>query len=151
LEEASQFGLIERIFQMNDASLENNLAMYFKIIDYKRSIGITQWTVLSIFLTVSEAILVFGLTQSDNWASTGLLVFGVFVYWLGFLLYNRYRNLNRQVAGYLVELETNNSFKFQQKLNEEFHRKGLSTKNILTIGGFLYLLLVIIMILVTWR
>lgn len=56
---------------MNDTSAENNLTMYLKIIDYKRSIGITQWTVLSIFLTVSEAILVFGLSQRDRWSSIG--------------------------------------------------------------------------------
>ena len=35
-----------------------NAQLYLKLIDYKRSIGITQWTVFSIFATVSQAVLV---------------------------------------------------------------------------------------------
>ena len=136
---------------MSDASTENNLEMYLKIIDYKRSIGITQWTVLSIFLTVSEAILVFGLSQSDKWSSSSLIFFGVFVYWLGFFLYNRYRNLNRQVANYIIKLENENPFQFQRYLNENFHRKGTSTTEILLLGGVVYFIFVIVMIVVKWN
>lgn len=135
---------------MNDATVKNNLTMYLKIIDYKRSIGITQWTVLSIFLTVSEAILVFGLSQKDKWSSSSLIFFGVFVYWLGFFLYNRYRNLNRQVASYLITLENDNPYNFQKHLNEEFHRKGFSTKKILILGGVVYLIIVFVMIYFRW-
>lgn len=139
-----------RSVKMNATSEENNLTMYLKVIDYKRSIGITQWTILSIFLTVSEAILVFGLSQKDRWSSNSLILFGVFVYWLGFFLYNRYRKLNRQVAKYLVKLEKDNPYDFQKHLNVKFHRIGYSTKNILIIGGLVYIIIVIFMIYIRW-
>ena len=122
----------------------DNVKVYLKVIEYKRSIGITQWTVLSIFVTVSEAIFVLSLGQDDRLTGTLIRVFGAMVYWLGFLLYSRYRGLNITVSKYLVELEKEIGFKFQQHLNSQFHNKGLSTKSILFVAGILYLIFVIV-------
>jgi len=122
----------------------DNVKVYLKVIEYKRSIGITQWTVLSIFVTASEAVFVLSLAQDDRLTSTLVRVFGAMVYWLGFLLYNRYRGLNIAVSKYLVELEKEIGFEFQQHLNNQFHNKGLSTRNILLVAGILYLILVIV-------
>jgi hypothetical protein len=116
-----------------------NLEIYSTIIEYKRSIGITQWTVLSIFVTASEAVFVFSLSLDDPLTGTLSRFFGAMIYWLGFLLYNRYRQLNHQVSKYLMELEKENGYEFQHYLDSHFHAKGLSTKNILIIAGVLYI------------
>ncbi len=133
--------------QMSSVKNNNgsNIEVYLKIIEYKRSIGITQWTVLSIFVTVSQGVLVLTVNQgTGTLTSSLLLVFGAAIYWFGYLLYNRYRGLNKQVAEYLVELEQENGFKFQQSLNK-FHKKGRSTRQILLVGGIVYLVFVIVL------
>jgi len=131
---------------MSDTAQKESSELYFKILEYKRSIGKTQWTVLSIFLTVSEAILVLGLSLDAPSQSGAICSFGVIVYWLGFCLYNRYRNLNRHVASCLVELEKDATIKFQKTLNDRFHKKGISTQTILIGGGIIYIVFVTIII-----
>ncbi len=120
------------------AHSSDNVAVYSTIIDYKRSIGITQWTVLSIFVTASEAILALSLGQNDRVTAALGSALAVMIYWLGFLLYNRYRGLNAQVSNYLLKLESQNEFAFQQHLNAQFHTKGFSTRDILIVAGILY-------------
>ena len=122
---------------MNTSS-NYKVEVYLKLIDYKRSIGITQWTVLSIFVTASEAVFVFGLRQTDSIAGHSLSVFAIMIYWLGFLLYRRYRQLNRKVSNYLVGLEEEIDIGFQKHLDGQFHKKGLSTENILFLAGIVY-------------
>ncbi len=114
------------------------LAIYLKLIDYKRSIGITQWTVLSVFLTASEGILAVAFTVDQRSAFRLLVIFGVVVYWLGFLLYRRYRAFNRQVSEYLVILEKELTYGFQEHLNRTVHASGLSTEWILVLAGIIY-------------
>ncbi len=122
-----------------NGTLNDKLQVYLKIIDYKRSIGITQWTVLSIFVTASGAVFVFGLKESDDITGFLLRIFGVAIYWLGFFLYRRYRQINRQVSIYLVKLEEEIGFNFQKHLEKQFHmQKGLSTETILLLYGILY-------------
>ncbi len=122
-----------------DADSGHKVQVYMKLIDYKRSIGITQWTVLSIFVTASEAVFLFALTRGETIAKHILPVFAIMVYWLGFLLYRRYRRFNRQVSGYLVKLEEEIGMGFQKHLEERFHeRKGLSTERILLVAGIGY-------------
>lgn len=111
--------------------------LYLKLIDYKRSIGTTQWTVLSIFVTASEAVLVFSVAQPDVLAAILTRLFGVAIYWLGFFLFNRYRNLNREVARYLRDLEQGLGFEFQQRLDAA-HARGVSTRTVLLVAGLLY-------------
>ena len=123
---------------------ENNFNLYLKIIEYKRSIGVTQWAVLSIFITVSEVVFVLSLKQSDFFHGIIVRIFAILIYWLGFLLYNRYRSLNLYVSNFLIELEKKNGFDFQQNLNSQFHEKGISSKNILIVAGIIYMLLVIV-------
>ena len=120
------------------ATKDQNVEIYSTIIEYKRSIGITQWTVLSIFVTASEAVFVFSFSLNDPVGEALARFFGAMIYWLGFLLYNRYRQMNQQVSKYLLELEEQNGFGFQHYLNSNFHAKGISTKNILVIAGILY-------------
>ena len=121
-----------------NTSLNYKVEVYLKLIDYKRSIGITQWTVLSIFVTASEAVFVFGLRQTDSSAGYSLSVFAIMIYWLGFLLYRRYRQLNRKVSNYLVRLEEEIDVGFQKHLEGHFHKKGRSTENILLLAGIVY-------------
>jgi hypothetical protein len=109
-----------------------------KIIDYKRSIGITQWTVLSIFVTASGAVFVFGLKESNNIVGLLLRIFAVMIYWVGFLLYRRYRQFNQQVSDYLVKLEKDIGFNFQEHLNVFHAKKRLSAGKILLLAGTLY-------------
>lgn len=129
---------------MSKENSNSNIEVYLKIIEYKRSIGVTQWTVLSIFVTVSQAVLVLT-ADAGAGTLTGFLlrIFGAAIYWFGYLLYNRYRGLNTQVAKYLIELEKENGFRFQQCL-DEFHKQGLSTSRILLVGGIVYLVFVIL-------
>ena len=112
--------------------------VYIKIIDYKRSIGITQWTVFSLFATASIGILLFSFQHSDKVHGTLIRIFGLSVYSLGYLLYQRYRKLNVAVSKYLCELEDNNGYRLQKTLNESIHGHGLSTNHILLIGFFVY-------------
>ena len=105
---------------------------------YKRSIGATQWTVLSIFITASELVFAFSFGQDDLVAQALIRFFGIMIYWLGFFIYNRYRNLNKNVASYLIELEEDNPYKFQTYLNKNFHSKGVSTQKVLLIAGMVY-------------
>ena len=116
-----------------------NIQVYLKIIEYKRSVGATQWTILSIFVTACGAVLVLSLNQQNRLTGTLIRFLGVMIYLLGYLLYNRYRMLNQQISNYLVELEQTNGFRFQQNLNDQFHNKGLSTRAILLIAGIFYL------------
>lgn len=119
-------------------SPSSNIDVYLKIIEYKRGIGATQWTVLSIFVTASEAVLVLSLNQGDKLIGALARLFGVIIYWVGYLLYNRYRALNQCVSKYLVELEKENGFAFQQYLDTHFHKKGLLTNQVLIVVGILY-------------
>lgn len=123
---------------------ENNIDLYLKIIEYKRSIGTTQWTVLSIFITASEAVLALGLSQGDRSIILLCGFLGIAIYWFGFLLYNRYRGLNKSVSEYLVILEKENGFSFQQYLDSHFHDKGLTTNQLLIIGGLVYLIIAVV-------
>jgi len=129
---------------MDETSMD--LQVYLKTIEYKRSIGTTQWTVMSIFVTASELVIAFSF-QSDNQISSlnALLIriFGLLIYWFGFVLFARYRALNNQVSNYLVSLEEKNKFEFQKNLVNYFHNKGLSTKDILVVFGILYSLFAI--------
>lgn len=122
----------------------DNTDVYLGIIEYKRSIGITQWTVLSTFITVSEVVFAFSFGEREPAQNFLMRVFAVMIYWLGFFLYNRYRGLNRHVSNYLVELEQENSFRFQQYLNENFHKSGFSTRRVLLIAGFVYVVMTIL-------
>lgn len=125
---------------------DDKLQVYLKIIDYKRSIGVTQWTVLSIFVTFSQAVLLISLDQSDRLTGALVRALGVLIYWFGFLLYNRYRGLNRQVSSYLEKLEQDIGYGahigvgFQGHL-QSFHERGLSTRAILILAGVLYAIL----------
>jgi hypothetical protein len=129
-----------------DEPSNDKIKVYLKIIDYKRSIGIIQWTILSIFTTASGAVFAFGLKESNNINGSLLRVFGVMVYWLGFLLYRRYRQFNRQVSTYLVKLEEENCFNFQKHLEDQFRAKTrLSTIKILLFAGVSYSIFALVM------
>jgi len=54
----------------------DNIEVYSKIIEYKRSIGVTQWTVLSIFVTASEAVFLYSLGQDDRLVGVLTRIFG---------------------------------------------------------------------------
>lgn len=114
----------------------DRVKVYMKIIEYKRSIGKTQWTVFSIFATASEAVFVLSL-QGNRLSGLFVRIFGIMIYWFGFLLYDRYRGLNKEVCEYLIELEREIGFGFQQRLTT-FRRTGLSTEDILIIAGVMY-------------
>ena len=133
------------------ASQHYKVDVYLKLIDYKRSIGITQWTVLSIFVTASAAAFVLGLRQADEIVNPLVLIFALMIYWLGFLLYRRYRRLNRAVSNYLVMLEDEIGVGFQKHLDEKFYTKErLSTKNILFLSGILYSIFALVVIWMQW-
>lgn len=102
---------------MSDSTYKEKV--YLKLIDYKRSVGITQWTVLSIFITTSEAVFVFGLKQTDGVYNRQVLIFAVMIYWLGFLLYRRYRRLNMRLSNYLIKLEEELDIDFQQHMEKK--------------------------------
>jgi hypothetical protein len=135
---------------MMSRTSSDSLQVYLKIIEYKRSIGTTQWTILSIFVTASGGVLVFSLNQQNR--LTGLLVrfLGIMIYLFGCLLYNRYREMNQHISNYLVELEQENGFKLQQILNNQFHKSGLSTKSILLIAGIFYVLFSAVISILAW-
>ena len=121
------------------ASRSEKFELYLKIIEYKRSIGITQWTVLSIFTTASGAIFALGLKDEPSHGGKRLYAFGIMIYWLGFCLYRRYRSFNREVSRHLVELETQLGLGFQTRLESKFHAMpGLSTKTLLLLAGAVY-------------
>jgi hypothetical protein len=126
------------------------LQVYLKLVEYKRSIGSTQWSVLSIFVTASEAVFVFAAT-SRTVIGRLLALLAVLVYWLGLFLYRRYREFNRQVSAYMVILEKDIGVGFQQHLNRTVHSKGLSTEKILVLGGIGYSAFALIMILVEFK
>ena len=131
-----------------DPTRNERLQVYLKLIDYKRSIGATQWTVLSVFTTASGAIIVFAIGR-DSFPVVGIsLLFGVALYWLGFMLYRRYRAYNRRVSEYLVELEEQMQVGFQKHVNS-FHQKGLSTEGILVVGGILYLVFALVVVIMS--
>lgn len=133
------------------ASQNYKVEVYLKLIDYKRSIGITQWTVLSIFVTASAAVFVLGLRQADEIVNPLVLIFALMIYWLGFLLYRRYRRLNRAVSNYLVRLEDEIGVGFQKHLDEKFYtNERLSTKNILFLAGIIYAIFALVVIWGQW-
>lgn len=105
--------------------------LYLKTIEYKRSIGITQWSVLSLFVTASSAILVFGLNQENELMGLITRLFGLLVLSLGILLYGRYRSINQSVSDYLVDLESEIGCNFQERLNQTVHSEYWSTNRIL--------------------
>lgn len=118
-----------------------NLQVYLKTIEYKRSIGTTQWTVMSIFVTASELVIAFsfqGDNQFEPFNALLIRVFGLLIYWFGYTLFARYRALNEVVSQYLISLEKENNFEFQKSLQESFHKKGLPTKKLLVLFGILY-------------
>lgn len=124
---------------------QDKVNVYLRLIDYKRSVGITQWTVLSIFVTASEAVFVLGLRQSNPTSNWLLPVFAVMIYWLGFFLYRRYRGFNRVVSSYILMFEQQIDIGFQKHLEEHFRgRKGLSTDRILLLAGIIYSLLALV-------
>jgi len=122
-----------------DVRANERLQIYLKLIDYKRGIGTTQWTVLSVFTTASGAVILFALGRQNSIVVGLSLLLGVVLYWLGFLLYCRYRSYNLRVSEYLIELEEEMGFRFQKHVGS-FHHKGLSTQRILLLGGIIYLL-----------
>ncbi len=87
---------------MNQKSISTSIDVYLKVIEYKRSIGTTQWTVMSIFVTASEAVIAFSIKQSDFTTALLIRIFGLLIYWFGFTLFIRYRSLNEQVSNYLL-------------------------------------------------
>jgi hypothetical protein len=123
----------------NKRTVETDIEVYGKLLDYKRGVGSTQWTILSLFITASGGILVYSLSATDRITGIVVRVLGLAVYWLGYALYDRYYKMNGFVAEYLVELEKTTGYEFQQHLNSRFHSTGISTQRILLIGGFLYL------------
>ena len=133
------------------ASANYKVEVYLKLIDYKRSIGITQWTVLSIFVTASAAVFVLGLRQADGNVNLLVLIFALMIYWLGFLLYRRYRRLNREISNFLVMLEDEIGVGFQKHLDENFYTKErLSSKNILFLAGIIYAIFALVVIWGQW-
>ncbi|MCE7923479.1 MAG: hypothetical protein DYG98_10505 [Haliscomenobacteraceae bacterium CHB4] len=127
-----------------ELSSSEKLNAYLKLIDYKRSIGITQWTIIAIFITASETVLVFSLNMDNEIAGWFGRILGIVIFWLGFVLYNRYRSLNKTVAKFLMELEEENNFKFQHYLQSQFHPKGLSTTSILVTSGVIYMVIALV-------
>lgn len=115
-----------------------NIDIYLKITEYKRSIGTTQWTVMSIFVTASEVVLAFSIQQLEFTTALSVRIFGLLIYWFGFSLFIRYRALNEQVSNYLLQLEKENGLNFQAYLNDTFHKKGIATKWILLLFGVIY-------------
>jgi hypothetical protein len=119
--------------------------IYIKMLEYKRSVGMTQWTVLSIFMAASSLMFVYGLNQKPM---VGLMtrICGFLVFLLGVLLYKRYRKINQEVARFLVDLETDleleNNAAFQQRLNKSVHSSFFNTMKMLTISCVLYAILI---------
>lgn len=120
-----------------DTTRNERLQVYLKLLDYKRSIGATQWTVLSVFTTASGAVLVFGLGRDSSLIAAISVPIAVGLYWFGFMLYRRYRAYNHRVSEYLVELEVPIGVGFQKHVNS-FQEKGFSTEKILALGGVVY-------------
>ncbi|NTV67597.1 MAG: hypothetical protein HGB06_07960 [Chlorobaculum sp.] len=120
-----------------------NKEIYLKVIDYKRSIGVTQWAVFSIFSGISSAVLALSYQKSINESTLTIRILGLICYWLGYFLYNRYRNLNKNVASYLRELEKDIKNGFQTYLDKNFHKHGIHTGNMLFMVGILYMALVV--------
>lgn len=122
------------------------LEVYLRVIDYKRSIGQTQWTVFSLFVTASGAIFAYGLTQTGT-SNKYLPIFALMIYWLGFLFYKTYRNLNRNVSDFLVIMENELGVAFQKHLDEYFHSKSVfSTEDMLCVAGLVYTCFALIII-----
>ena len=117
---------------------EDNLDFYLKVIEYKRSIGTTQWAVMSIFITASEAVLAYSMSKLEPGAAVIIRIFGLMIYWLGFFLYLHYRSLNKHIGNYLMKLEKDNNYNFQEYLSKNFHQKKISSQRILFLFGIIY-------------
>ncbi|WP_306536341.1 hypothetical protein [Geobacter sp.] len=120
------------------------LQLYLKLIEYKRSLGTTQWSVFSLFATVSQAILVFSLQQQSIKLGIALRILCLGTFWLGFLLYNRYRMINETVAEYLRNLEGDLQVDFETRLDKKRSETSPSTRAILIGSGLLYTVFVIV-------
>ena len=127
-----------------ELSSTEKLNAYLKVIDYKRSIGTTQWTIIAIFITASETVLAFSLNMDNATAGWFGRLFAIIIFWLGFFLYGRYRSLNKVVAQFLIEQEKENGYNFQEYLRTHYHVKGLSTKAILIWAGIAYMILALL-------
>jgi len=122
----------------SDNNANRDVDIYLRILDYKRSVGMTQWTVLSIFITASEAAFLFSLNHKVNAVGIYARILSIMIYWLGIFLYCRYRSLNKYVSSYLVDLESKIGYDFQNQLNAHFHGNGISTRKVLIVAGIGY-------------
>src|SRR5262249_10705144 len=129
-----------RIGNVMEITPGDKVQVYLRIIEYKRSIGTMQWTILSIFITASGGVLAFSFSQQGKVVGALIRLLGVVIYFVGYLLYNRYRVMNQQISKYLVELEEENGFRFQKTLDSQFQDKSLSTRGILLGAGCFFLL-----------
>jgi len=119
------------------------LQLYLKLIEYKRSLGTTQWSVFSLFATVSQAVLIFSLQQQSAKLGIVLRILCLGTFWLGFLLYNRYRMINESVAEYLRNLEGDLQIDFENLIDKKRRETGPSTRAILISSGLLYTMFVV--------
>lgn len=132
---------------MNEVD-EKNHSLYLKLIDYRRSIGTTQWAVFSIFATMSHAT--FAISFNTSLAPHGrwIRVYGLCSFFLGLALYHRYRDLNKSVEKHMRELEEQLGISFLRHMQEHFHEKkrwfNRSTAEILILFTFLYILIVVL-------
>ena len=122
-----------------EPTIENDLEVYGKLLDYKRGVGSTQWTILSLFITAAGGVFAYSFSVPDWRTGLGVRLFGFAIYLFGYLLYKRYYKMNGFVADYLCTLEERTGYRFQHSLNEKFHAEGISTDRLLYIGGFVYL------------
>ena len=123
---------------------DQEFQLYLKVIDYKRSVGITQWAIVAIFTMASGALLGFATKYNDAIAACGLDIAAVIVYLLGILLYGRYRTMNQHVMRYLTDLEKRVGSGFQSTLTANFHSRGPTTYQVLWIVGLVYAIAVVI-------
>ncbi len=121
-------------------TIENDLEVYGKLLDYKRGVGSMQWTILSLFITAAGGVFVYSLSAPDWLTALAARLFGFAIYVFGYVLYKRYYKMNGHVADYLCTLEERTGYRFQHSLNEKFHGDGISTDRLLLLGGIVYII-----------
>ncbi|WP_457557921.1 hypothetical protein [Candidatus Harpocratesius sp.] len=110
--------------------MSDQINVYLKAIDYKRSIGKTQWSIFSLFATGAGAAFIYSFKEKERNPQLFIQITAVSIQWQVIIFYNLHRRINKGVAEYLVQFESSVQFiqDFQKIINKKYRTKRSSSQ-----------------------
>ena len=116
--------------------------LYITIWQEEQEFSKTRWTTVTFFLGISFVILGYSLQPGlTGFQAIIIRIFGIFVYWFGYLLYTHFYKFTISLRNYLINMESTGrtNLNIQSTIgNSPNIKRKINTRRLLFIFGLIF-------------